>query len=128
MRDFRQLQVWEKSHQLVLAVYRASLAFPKDELYGLTSQMRRAAASIPSSIAEGCGRNSQADLARFCDIGMGSASELEYQLLLAHDLGWLKDEHYETLLTQVTEVKRMLSGYIHYLRAPKAASRSHPET
>jgi four helix bundle protein len=119
VRDFRQLKVWEKSHDLVLSVYQARQSFPREEIYGLTSQVRRAAASIPSSIAEGCGRNSQADLARFCDIGMGSASELEYQLLLARGLSWLTSKQYENLLTQVTEVKRMLAGYIHYLRSPR---------
>ena len=121
MRDFRQLTVWEKSHALVLAVYHASQSFPREELYGLTSQIRRAAASIPSNIAEGCGRNNQTDMAHFCDIAMGSASELEYQLMLARDLGWLKAEQYESLMTQVVEVKRMLAGYIQYLR-PKHRS------
>ncbi|MHB2017325.1 MAG: four helix bundle protein [Candidatus Xenobia bacterium] len=74
MRDFRSLKVWQKSHQLTLAVYSATKGFPKDELYGLTSQVRRAAASIAANIAEGCRRNGSAELARFCHIAMGSAS------------------------------------------------------
>jgi four helix bundle protein len=86
MRDFRNLQVWEKAHALALSVYKATVSFPKEELYGLTSQIRRSSTSIPTNIAEGCGRNGDAELARFMSIGMGSASELEYQLLLAHDL------------------------------------------
>ena len=85
MRDFRELKVWEKSHQLALEVYSATTKFPKEELYGLTSQVRRSAVSIPANISEGCGRDSPAELLRFCRIAMGSASELEYELLLAHD-------------------------------------------
>ncbi len=87
MRDFRQLMVWEKSHQLTLEIYQATGAFPREELYGLTSQIRRAAASIPANIAEGCGKDTETELARYMQISMGSASELEYHLLLAHDLG-----------------------------------------
>lgn len=81
VRDFRKLKVWEKGHALTLSIYTVSQNFPREELYGLTSQMRRAASSIPTNIAEGCGRNSDAELARFMQISMGSASELEYQLL-----------------------------------------------
>jgi four helix bundle protein len=88
MKDFKELKVWVKAHQLTLAVYQATTTFPKEELYGLTSQMRRSAASIPTNIAEGCGRGSDDDFRRFLQIAMGSASELEYQLLLAHDLGY----------------------------------------
>jgi four helix bundle protein len=83
MKDFRQLKVWQKAHQLTLAIYQVTGSFPRDEIYGLTSQMRRAAASIPSNLAEGCGRNSDAELARFSSMAAGSASELEYHLLLA---------------------------------------------
>ncbi|HRJ76165.1 MAG TPA: four helix bundle protein, partial [Anaerolineales bacterium] len=82
MKDFRQLKVWEKSHQLALAVYKVTKSFPKEELYGLTTQIRRASMSIPTNIAEGCGRNTDADFARFLQIAMGSASETEYQLIL----------------------------------------------
>ena len=82
MKDYRELKVWERSHQLALAVYKVTTTFPKDELYGLTSQIRRACASIPANIAEGCGRSGDAELARFLQIAMGSASELDYHLYL----------------------------------------------
>lgn len=85
MGDFKKLAVWEKAHRLTLAVYRASGSFPKDELYGLMSQIRRAAASIPTNIAEGSGRGGDRELVRFLHIALGSANELEYQLLLAKD-------------------------------------------
>src|SRR6266446_2757718 len=83
MKDFRQLKVWEKAHLLALAVYPITARFPREETYGLTAQIRRAACSIPANIAEGCGRDGDAELARFCVIARGSATELEYQLLLA---------------------------------------------
>ncbi len=117
MRDFRQLKVWEKAHQLALDVYKATMLFPKEEQYGLTSQIRRACVSIPANIAEGCGRTGEAELARFLRISMGSASELEYHILLAFDLGFLFQADYERLLSNVTEVKRMLTGYIQKLKA-----------
>ena len=85
MQSFRNLRVWEKSHRLTLDVYSLSKAFPRDEMYGLSSQMRRASASIGMNIAEGCCRKGDIEMARFLQISMGSASELEYQLLLAHD-------------------------------------------
>ena len=119
MRDFRTLQVWEKAHELTLAVYRMTTAFPKEELFGLTSQIRRASSSIPANIAEGCGRNGDAEFKRFLQIAMGSASELEYHLLLAHDLGYVDDEGYRHLEQNVTEVKRMLAGFIHWLKADR---------
>jgi four helix bundle protein len=116
MKDFRDLKVWEKAHQLTLAVYQATTAFPREELYGLTSQMRRSAASIPTNIAEGCGRGSDDDFRRFLQIAMGSASELEYHLLLARDLGYLVAADYERLLAAVIEVKRMLASLITKLK------------
>ena len=94
MKGFRNLQVWAKSHRLVLDVYRVTVGFPKAEIYGLTSQIRRAAASVPANIAEGCGRRGDAELARFCQMAMGSASELEYHLLLSRDLGFISTEEY----------------------------------
>ncbi len=117
MRDFRSLRVWEKSHQLTLAVYKATAGFPKDELYGLTSQMRRSSASIPANIAEGCGRNGGADFIRFLHIAMGSASELEYHLLLARDLGLVNILDYERLSGNVIDTKRMLASFIRKLKA-----------
>lgn len=119
MRDFRQLQVWEKSHQLAVATYRATTIFPKEEVYGLTNQIRRASIPIPSNIAEGCGRGGEAELARFMQISMGSASELEYQFIIARELGYLDIATYEDLLNRVVEVKRMLAPFIKKLHSAR---------
>ena len=119
MKDFRQLKVWEKSHQLALSVYKATKKFPKEELYGLTSQIRRASMSIPTNIAEGCGRNTDKEFARFLQIAMGSASETEYQLILARDLEFLPTDSYEKLHSEVEEVKRMLASLLKTLRADR---------
>ena len=115
-RDFKSLQVWQKSHALVTRVYQVTAGFPRSEVYGLTSQIRRSATSIPSNIAEGCGRGGQAELARFFQIAMGSASELEYQLLLARGLDYLTDENHDELSNQVIEIKKMLTAYARRLR------------
>jgi four helix bundle protein len=112
MKDFRGLKVWQKAHKLVLAAYQGTSHFPKQEMFGLTSQIRRCSASIPSNIAEGCGRRGNAEFHRFLGIAMGSASELEYQLLLAHDLGFLEQVEYNHLEAAVTEVKRMLAALV----------------
>ena len=117
MRDFKSLRVWEKGHQLTLEIYKVTAMFPKDELYGLTSQIRRASVSIPSNIAEGCGRGGDTELARFLQIAMGSASELEYQILLARDLDFLDSSDYDRLTRDVVEVKRMLTSLIQKLKA-----------
>ena len=119
MKDFRQLKVWEKSHLLALAIYKATKDFPKEELYALTSQMRRASMSIPTNIAEGCGRNTDADFARFLQMAMGSASETEYELILARDLEFLSKDKYEKLHNDVEEVKRMLASLLKTLRADR---------
>lgn len=119
MRDFRELKVWEKAHHLTLKTYNTTAEFPREELYGLTSQIRRACASIPANIAEGCGRDGDAELARFLQIAMGSASELEYHLLLACDLNFLNSSDYERLANDVTEVKRMLTSFIQKLNADR---------
>jgi four helix bundle protein len=117
MKDFRELKVWERSHRLTLSIYRATRPFPKDERFGLTSQLRRSSASIPANIAEGCGRNGDPELARFLQIAMGSASETEYHLILARDLEYLKAEVYESLNQELIETKRMLNAFIQKLRA-----------
>ncbi len=117
MKDFRDLKVWEKAHLLTLAVYKATTTFPRDEMYGLTGQIRRACASIPANVAEGCGRGGDAELARFAQIAMGSASELEYHLLLACDLKYLKGADYEKLAADIIEVKRMLTSFLQKLKA-----------
>jgi four helix bundle protein len=117
VKDYRELTVWERAHQLTLAVYKTTAMFPKDELYGLTSQIRRACASIPANIAEGCGRSGDAEFARFLQIAMGSASELDYHLLLARDLNFVNSGDYEQLAKELTEVRRMLNSFIQKLRA-----------
>ena len=111
MQDFRKLDVWKKSHALTLRVYLVTRAFPSDERYGLTSQIRRAAASIPANIAEGCGRGSQGQMRQFFQVSAGSASELEYHILLARDLEFLDLATFRELEQQVIEVKRMLAGF-----------------
>jgi four helix bundle protein len=117
MQDFRELKVWQKAFQFALAVYRVTKAFPSDERYGLTSQLRRSASSIPANLAEGCGRGSDSDFARFCQIAMGSACEAECQLLLAFELGYLPSDEYDRLIMDIQEVKRMLSSLINRLRS-----------
>ncbi|MFN8635617.1 MAG: four helix bundle protein [Chloroflexota bacterium] len=112
MQDFRKLEVWRRSHALTLLCYRLTRDFPRDETYGLRSQIRRASASIPTNIAEGCGRNGPAELARLLHIALGSASELDYLLLLAHDLEILNDDAYGSVERSVTDIKRMLAGLI----------------
>lgn len=116
MRDFKKLNVWSKAHQLTLEVYKVTQQFPDDERFGLISQIRRASASIPTNIAEGCGRESDNELKRFCYIAMGSASEVEYQLLLARDLGYISEPTYQPLADKEIEVKRMLTGFIKSIR------------
>jgi four helix bundle protein len=117
VQSFKNLKVWEKAHVLTLDVYKLSKSFPRDEIYGLTSQMRRSAASIGANIAEGSCRKGDCELGRFLQIAMGSASELEYHLLLAHDLELLRLLDYRRLSDEVIEVKRMLASFIHKLKA-----------
>jgi four helix bundle protein len=117
MKDVRTLNVWERGNRLTLAVYKATAKFPRDELYGLTSQIRRSCVSVPVNIAEGCGRGSDADLARFLQMAAGLASELEYHSLLAGELGLFEDADREYLIEEITEVKRMLASFIKKLKA-----------
>ena len=119
MRDFREIKVWEKAHVLTLEVYKASSRFPREETYGLTSQLRRSSSSIPANIAEGFGRGGNAELARFLQIGMGSACELEYHVLLAKDLDFLTLNRYEHLQERVVEVKRMLGALLSKVRSDR---------
>jgi four helix bundle protein len=119
VKDFHQLKVWQKAHEMTLGVYQVTAAFPREELYGLTSQLRRSSASIPANLAEGCGRNGDAEFARFCSIAMGSASELEYHLLLAKDLKMIKPEDHAVLSQRTTELKRMLTALLQKLNADR---------
>jgi four helix bundle protein len=106
------------AHQLTLEVYKATQQLPKEELFGLKSQLRRTASSIPANIVEGCGRNSDAELARFMGIALGSANELDYHLLLARDLGYLDLPSYEPLARETREITKMLASFIDRLRRP----------
>jgi len=119
VKDFHELKVWQKAHQLTLAICQVTTAFPREELYGLTSQLRRCSASIGANLAEGCGRNGDAEFARFCSIAMGSASELEYHLLLAKDLKLIPAKQHHELAERATELKRMLTALLQKLTADR---------
>ena len=124
MQDFRNLQVWKKAHDLTLDIYSKTNCLPKDELFGLRSQMRRSAASIGTNIAEGCGRVGDRELSRFLLIAMGSASELEYQLLLCRDLNYVDDLRHSELDSKVKEVKRMLASFVQSLSGSRSRKQS----
>jgi len=109
MRSYKTLVVWQRAHKLVLAVYAATDSFPPSERYGLTSQIRRAAVSIPANIAEGCSRGTDKDTANFFQISLGSAAELSYELLLAHDLGFIEEDKYQLFAVEIEEIGRMLN-------------------
>ena len=119
MKDFHKLKVWERAHHMTLKVYLITQDFPKEELYGLISQMRRSSASVPTNIAEGCGRDSKAETIHFFNVAIGSASELEYQLLLAHDLHYMEDKSYLELSGELVEIRRMLYGLVQKLKTDK---------
>ena len=121
MEDFKDLIVWGKAHELALSIYQRTRTFPKDEMYGLTSQIRRASASIGANIAEGCGRRSDPEMRRFIQIARGSASELECHLLLARDLQFLPREEFVVLEAKVFEIQRMLASLVQRLELPVLA-------
>ena len=116
MRDYKKYLVWQKSHQLTLEIYKITKTFPKEEMFSLTSQMKRSSSSIPTNIAEGCGRSSDKDFCRFLYISYGSANELEYQIILGKDLQFINFEDSEILLRQIEEIKKMLNGLIMKVR------------
>ncbi|MFB6355928.1 MAG: four helix bundle protein [bacterium] len=115
MRDYQELDVWTKAHELVLKIYSRTESFPEDEKFGLTSQIRRASVSIPSNIAEGTGKNSDKEFSRFLEIARSSATELDYQLHLANDLGYIDDAKSDILQSNISEIKKMLTGFIDSL-------------
>jgi four helix bundle protein len=121
MRNYKDLQVWSKAHVLTLATYKSTQTFPGEERYGLTSQIRRSCASIAANLAEGCGRRSDGEMCRYVQIAMGSGAELSYHLLLAKDLGFLKNADYVRLDADLNEIMRMLSALSHKLKNPRAA-------
>ncbi|MGV3588206.1 MAG: four helix bundle protein [Adhaeribacter sp.] len=116
MQNYKELKVWEKSHFITLEIYRITKSFPREEIYGLTSQMRRAAASISANIAEGCGKFSKPDFANFLQIALGSANETEYYLLLSKDLNYLDIQSFTELTNQINQIKAMLIGLISKVR------------
>ena len=117
MRNYRELEVWEKPHKLTLDLYTLSRRFPKEEVYGLTSQVRRAAVSIGANLAEGCGRRTSAELARFVRIAMGSASELDYHLLLCRDFEFISKEQYDRTVRELVRIRKMLSSLLTSIEA-----------
>jgi four helix bundle protein len=123
MKDFRNLQVWHKAHLLTLSCYQTTPSFPKQEMYGMESQMRRCAASIAANIAEGCGKRGNGEFQRLLNIALGSASELEYHFLIARDLGFIGEERYQQLSHSVIEVKRMLASLVCKVEADRLAGR-----
>lgn len=116
MKDFKQLKVWQKAHHVTLEVYRHSKPFPADERFGLTAHLRKTATSVSSNIAEGCGREGDRELARFLTIAAGSTSELEYQLLLARDLGYLPPDTHTRITETVCELRRMIYRFVQSLK------------
>ena len=120
MEDFKNLKVWVKAYELTLNVYNKTRAFPREEMYGLTSQIRRSAASIGANI-EGCGRRSDGEMNRFLQIARGSANELEYHLLLARDLQFLQAADFAELEGKTLEIQRMLASFAARVRSPAAS-------
>ena len=112
MKDYRNLKVWDRAHQLTIALYQVTTGFPRDEHFGLTSQIRRSSASIGANIAEGCGKRGNAEFQRFLQIASGSASELDYHLLLARDLGFLHGHVYDQLSQELTRLRRMMTSLL----------------
>lgn len=122
MQDFRKLKVWANAHSFVLKIYVATRPFPNTERFGLTTQIRRSAASIATNLAEGCGRSTTASFDAFVQIATGSACETDYQLLLARDLGYLKNETFIELSREVAQIQRMLAA-LHRTVTKKSATR-----
>lgn len=116
MRDFRTLEIWKQSRQLAVEVYSLTRSFPKEEVFGLTSQLQRAVVSVGANIAEGCGRNSNADFQRFLTIALGSLNEAEYLLILSNDLHYCDDEKYRKLMRDIDKLKPMMMAFISKLR------------
>jgi four helix bundle protein len=116
MQNYKDLKVWEKAHEFTLKVYEATKIFPKEEIYSLTNQMRRAASSVPANIAEGCGKNSKLEFAHFLNIALGSANESECFLILSKDLLYLKEERFIVLYNLINEIKSMLIALINKVR------------
>lgn len=122
MKDFKNIEIWKRSHKLTVEIYRATQHFPKEEIFGLTSQIRRAVSSIPTNIAEGCGRRTNAELANFLNIASGSASEVEYEILLAKEVGYITAEQCDVWTQGITEIRSMLAAYMRTLTSSNQKS------
>lgn len=116
MRDFANLQIWHKAHNFTLGIYKITDKFPKQELFGIVSQLRRCASSIAANIAEGCCRNGDKEFAQFLQVAMGSASESKYFLILSKDLGYIDEESFNSFTNQIDEILKMISVFINKLR------------
>jgi four helix bundle protein len=116
MIDYHNIKVWQKEHKFVLEVYEITAKFPSEEKYGLANQLRRASVSVPSNIAEGCGRGGRTELRQFMNVSLGSASEVEYQLFLAFELGYIGPNIYFSLNDKVVELKKMLAAYVKQIQ------------
>ncbi|MBE7176455.1 MAG: four helix bundle protein [Mucilaginibacter polytrichastri] len=121
MRDFKKLEIWQRSHRSTLSVYTLTNYFPPEERYGLSSQMRRSASSVPTNIAEGCGRNSIPDLKRYLIIACGSLSELHYQIILSNDLRYFHASIFKELAEEVIQIRKMIHAYSEKLDPPVRA-------
>jgi four helix bundle protein len=117
MKNYRELKIWQRSHIFTVLLYQVTKKFPRDEVFALTSQMRRASVSIPANIAEGCGREGDAELKRFLTIALGSACEVDYYVLLAWELGYLDDSSRQSLAAEIMEIRRMLGTFVQKLKA-----------
>jgi four helix bundle protein len=126
MRNYEDLEVWQKAHALTVRLYVLTESFPRTEMFGLASQIRRAASSIGANLAEGCGRWGEGDMARYVQIAMGSGSELQNHLRLATDLGFLSESDYSSSTKAVTSVRQMLTALLQTLRQGRKASNSVP--
>jgi four helix bundle protein len=123
MQNYKELKVWEKTHQFTLKIYEVTKVFPREEIYGVTSQMKRAASSMPANIAEGCGKFTQLDLAKFLNIALGSANESEYFILLSKDLAYMSIDNFNILNKLINEIKAMLISLINKVRLVNEADK-----
>jgi four helix bundle protein len=121
MKDYRKILAWQKSHELVLQIYGLTEKFPKHELFGLTSQLRRAAVSVPTNIAEGYGRTTDVEIARFMDISLGSVNQMEYLLLLCMELKYITKDSSDQIFPKLVEIRKMLIAFVKTLRNSKKA-------
>ena len=117
--DFKKLEVWQVAHKIVCEIYRETAGFPRAEAYGLTAQLRRSAASVPANLAEGCGRRGDTEFSRFVRISLGSATELEYHLILSRDVGLMPPSSFESLSANVLRMQGMLAGLHRALKGPR---------